>query len=251
MKTIFILPLIVTGFYIKAQVVTIPDAAFKRELLTQGVDQNGDGQIQMAEALQVKKLYVKNQRIQSLEGIREFKNLEELGCYQNELVNLDLRGLQKLVYLYANANRLESVDITGLTALKHIYLQNNPELLVKSDFTAFKALEQLFVSNTRCAALQLQNLSALKTVEASNCRLRRFVISGAVNLASISLAGNELTEADFEQLPQLEFIDISQNPLQSINIRNLKSLKNLSCLDCFRLQQINTSGCENLKPIIW
>lgn len=252
MKTIFVFLLFfITSMGLQAQVITIRDAAFKRELLTQGVDQNGDGQVQETEALQVKRLYVKNQRIRSLEGIREFKNLEELGCYQNELVNLDLRGLHKLVYLYANNNRLESVDITGLTALKHIYLQNNPELLVKPDFTGFKNLEQLFVSNTRCPALQLKNLSALKILEASHCRLRRFDISGAVNLSSVSLAGNELAEADFQQLPRIEFIDLSQNPLQSVNIRQLKKLKNLNCLDCFRLKQINTSGCENLKPIIW
>jgi Leucine-rich repeat (LRR) protein len=236
---------------VQAQVVAIPDAGFKRELLTQVIDQNGDDEIQVAEALLVKKLYVKNQRIKSLEGIREFKNLEELGCYQNELVQLDLRGLQKLVYLYANDNRLQSVIITGLVSLKHIYLHNNPDLLVNIDFTAFNALEQLFVSKTRCPALELKNLSALKTIEATHCRLRRFNIAGAVSLVSISIAGNELTEADFKQLPQIEFIDVSQNPLQFINIRHLKRLKQLSCLDCFRLKQINTSGCENLKPIIW
>lgn len=251
MRNIFLLAFVISGFRLHAQVLTIPDAAFKRELLTQGIDKNGDGEIQEAEALQVKRLYVKNQRIRSLEGIREFKNLEELGCYQNELVNLDLRGLHKLVYLYANNNRLESVDITGLTTLKHIYLHNNPDLVVNSDFTAFKVLEQLFISNTRCPALQLKNLSALKTLEASNCRLRRFDISGAVNLATINMAGNELTAADFRQLPHIEFIDVSKNPLQSLNIRHLKRLKNLNCLDCFQLKQINTSGCENLKPIIW
>jgi len=251
MKSLFLFSVIISSYWLQAQVVNIPDAAFRRELLTQGIDKNGDGEIQAAEALQVKKLYVKNQRIQSLEGIREFKNLEELGCYQNELVQLDLRGLQQLVYLYANDNRLESVTITGLTSLKHIYLHNNPDLLVPGDFTAFKWLEQLYVSKTRCPALDLKNLSALKTLEASHCRLRRFDISGAVNLVSVSIAGNELTEADFKQLPKIEFIDASKNPLQAINIRHLKRLKNLSCLDCFRLKQINTSGCENLKPIIW
>ncbi len=251
MKSLFLFTVIISSYWLQAQVVHIPDAAFRRELLTQGIDKNEDGEIQAAEALQVKKLYVKNQRIQSLEGIRDFKNLEELGCYQNELVNLDLRGLHKLVYLYANNNRLESVDINGLTALKHIYLHNNPDLLVPGDFTAFKWLEQLIVSNTRCPALQLKNLTALKTLEASHCRLRRFDISGAVNLATINMAGNELTAADFKQLPNIEFIDVSKNPLQSVNIRQLKKLKNLSCLDCFRLKQINTSGCENLKPIIW
>lgn len=251
MKSLFLFTVFISSYWVSAQVVHIPDAAFRRELLTQGIDKNGDGEIQAAEALQVKKLYVKNQGIQSLEGIREFKNLEELGCYQNELVQLDLRGLQQLVYLYANDNRLESVTITGLTALKHIYLHNNPNLVLPGDFTAFKWLEQLYVSNTRCPSLLLKNLSALKTLEASHCRLRRFDISGAVNLVSVSIAGNELTEADFQQLHQIEFIDVSKNPLQSVNIRQLKKLKNLSCLDCFRLKQINTSGCENLKPIIW
>lgn len=252
MKTLFLITvvMVITNSG-RTQVVRIPDAQFKRELLTQGIDKNGDGEIQAAEALQVKKLYVKNQRIQSLEGIREFKNLEELGCYQNELVHLDLRGLQQLAYLYANDNRLETVTITGLTALKHIYLQNNPELVLQGDFTAFKRLEQLFISKTRCPGLLVMNLTGLRVIEASNCRMRRFDISGAVSLVTINFSGNELTEADFKQLPQIELIDVSKNPLQEMNIRGLKRLKNLSCLDCFRLPQINTSGCEHLSQIIW
>lgn len=43
---------------LEAQIVNIPDTAFKRELLTQGVDENGDGEIQIVEAQKVTVLYV-------------------------------------------------------------------------------------------------------------------------------------------------------------------------------------------------
>jgi Leucine-rich repeat (LRR) protein len=236
---------------VKAQTINIPDVAFERELLTQGVDLNGDGKIQKNEAQKVTILYVKNQGIKDLEGLSNFTNLIEFGCYGNQIKNLDLSKLKKLQYVYANNNILQSININGLVELKHIYLQNNPNLYMNVDFLQFEKIEELNVENTRAPKLDLKNLKNLKIIEATNSRLTDIQIDGCENLEQLGLEKNMIVSVDFKKLPKIEYISLSYNPVKSIDIRQLKKLKNFSCLDCYNLKQINTSGCENLEPILW
>tara|TARA_R110000868_G_scaffold131361_4_gene341407 strand:+ start:6168 stop:6878 length:711 start_codon:yes stop_codon:yes gene_type:complete len=235
----------------KAQKINIPDAAFQRELFTQGIDLNNDGYIQESEAQKVTVLYVTKQGINNLEGISHFTNLEEFGCYGNQITKLDLSELKKLQRLYAYDNKLVELNISGLLALKDIFLQNNPDLYLSLDFTKYPNLEELHINATRTPRLIIKNLVHLKMVNVSNSRLSDLQIDGAINLESLWLDNNELIEIDFKKLPKIEYIGLSNNPIKKVDIRHLKSLKNFSCLDCFDLKQINTSGCENLEPIVW
>lgn len=250
-NTILLLVYLCMTIICHAQIIMIPDNAFKRALLAQGIDENGDGNIQKTEAQKLTVLYVAKQGIKSLEGIEQFTNLAEFGCNGNELTKLNLSALKKLQYLYAYDNMLESININGLNALKHIYIQNNPYLFVNIDFSQFSNLEELYIKNDRVLKLNLTNLKKLKIIEASSTGLSDLQISGSENLTQIWLENNQLVFVDFKQLEKIEFLTLSNNPLQSIDIRQLKKLRKLSCLDCNALKQINTSGCENLEPIIW
>jgi Leucine-rich repeat (LRR) protein len=252
MKNTFILyTLLFCVSLINAQTIKIPDSAFKRELLTQGIDENGDGTIQKNEALKVTKLYVSKQGIKSLDGIEQFTNLIEFGCHYNEIKNLDLKTLKKLQFLYAFNNLLESININGLTELKHIHIHNNPNLVVNIDLLQFKNLEELQIENNRISKLNLKNLKNLKFVNAENTRLIEIQIEGCDNLEQLWLSKNQLISVDFKPLTKIEYISLSYNPVKHIDIRQLKGLKKISCLDCYHLKQINTSGCENLEPILW
>ena len=57
-----------------AQIVNIPDANFLAELISDGVDTNDDGQIQVSEAEAVTNLVIISSDISSLEGINRFTN---------------------------------------------------------------------------------------------------------------------------------------------------------------------------------
>lgn len=234
-----------------AQTIKFSDPQFKRELLTQGFDLNSNDEIEVSEAEKIEVLYVKNQGIESVDGIEEFKNLKEFGCYNNNIKSLDLTALQKLQFLYAYDNNLEKVQINGLKELKHIFLQNNPNLYINIDFKQYADLEEIWVDNTRCPILDVSNLKSLKEIHATDCQLKQINVDSCINLKSLWLDKNQLTEADFKQLESIEYITLSYNPISKINIKFLKNLIHFSCLDCSRLKQINTSGCENLEPILW
>jgi hypothetical protein len=111
-------------------IVSIPDANFKTKLLILGagknacntvidIDANHDGQIQVDEARRVIRLDVAEASIASLGGIKSFENLQFLRCGNNQLTELDLAGMNKLLGLACNYNQLMTLDLsqTGIQAL--------------------------------------------------------------------------------------------------------------------------------------
>ena len=52
-KYLFIIIVLLIASVSKAQIVNIPDPIFKAELINAGVDTNGDGEIQVSEAIVV------------------------------------------------------------------------------------------------------------------------------------------------------------------------------------------------------
>ena len=132
-----------------AQVINIPDAAFKTALLSANtnndvarnnngdsiiIDVNGDGSIQQSEALMVFKLKVENEGISSLEGVQYFYNLHELECNENQLTALNVAGLiylgsvecadNQIIELDFSANPMLTELICNDNSLTHINLKN-------------------------------------------------------------------------------------------------------------------------------
>lgn len=69
---------------------------------------------------------IKKSEINTIKEIisNEYKGLLE-SEYDNELIELDLHGLTKLVNLNVNRNKLSSIDITGCTSLEKLNISNN------------------------------------------------------------------------------------------------------------------------------
>src|SRR6218665_165484 len=110
MKKIVILLLLFAGMA-NAQIVNIPDPAFKARLLASSasdpantiakdfsdqwiaIDANSDGQIQVSEAQAIKYLNITGQTIVDLTGLNGFSNLEVLFNLSNGVSSLDLTAL--------------------------------------------------------------------------------------------------------------------------------------------------------------
>ena len=112
------------GFIGNAQIINIPDANFKYELLISNtangtaqdldgnnlaIDANGNNEIEVSEALQVSFLNLNFKGINSLTGLAYFTNLKTLDCSGNPITVLDVSTLTLLENLhceYANINSL-------------------------------------------------------------------------------------------------------------------------------------------------
>lgn len=126
MKNLYTFLLLFTCGFLNAQIVNIPDANFKNALIEEGVDTNGDGEIQVSEAETVVNLNVSFKGIQSMEGIQSFVNLEELYCNNNQLTSLDISQNVNLQVLICADNQLSNLDVTQNINLKSLLCWDNP-----------------------------------------------------------------------------------------------------------------------------
>lgn len=211
---------------LNAQVVRIPDANFKQRIIALGHDTNDDGQIQVSEAQKVTTLYVDKLDIVNLEGINSFTNLEELGCHQNKLAALDVSKLKKLKFLYAFGNRIQKLNITGLSHLEHLYIESNT-WLTSIDFTEYPKLTHLHCSNNRFTKLDVSGLSNLEELDAENNNLETVVLNKAPKLKTVKLKNNPLKGGtlDIRFLTYLEYLDLEGCGLVFINFSGTLSLK--------------------------
>jgi Leucine-rich repeat (LRR) protein len=225
MKKIFSACFLFIAMKAIAQTVRIPDPNFKQRVIALGYDTNGDNQIQVSEAQQVKKLYVNGLGIVNMEGINSFINLVELGCYNNNLSTLDVSKLKKLKYLYAYNNRIEALNISGLNSLEHLYVQNN-FLLTALDLSGLTALTELFVMGNKLKKLDVSGLGKLEKIDAENNKIETALLTKAPKLISVNLKNNLLSETiDIRGLSRLEYFNAEGCNLLYINFSGTISLK--------------------------
>lgn len=126
MKRILLFMLLFTTIAGSAQVVNIPDNAFKAVLLASAtdngtaknamgaaiaIDANNDGEISEAEAADVAGLDVSGASIYALDGIAYFVNLETLDCSYNSLATLDVSANTALSDLTCSNNNLVTMFV--------------------------------------------------------------------------------------------------------------------------------------------
>jgi len=176
-----------------AQVINIPDVAFKNKLVTSAadyntvavdssgdfiaVDANADGQIDQEEAEEVRELYLQNSGIATLEGIQYFTKLRVLYVQYNSLTAFNAAAVPDLRELNCAHNQLTSLTVAGLDHLETLVCNNN-------------------------------QLSALAFT------------GGMEYLQSVSCSFNNLSQLDFSECPQFSALSCDSNNITYINLKN-------------------------------
>ena len=193
-----------------AQIVNIPDAAFKAKLLeaditntvaynSSGVpmkiDSNNDGNIQVSEALAVYKLYARIANISDLTGIASFTNLTVLSCRDNQLT---------------------SVNISSLTNLEEFYCYNN--LLISLNVSNSPNLNKLYCYSNSISNLNITNCLALADFQCNNNQLTTLNIANRFNLAKLYCQYNLLSSINTTNCTNLNDYDCRNNSLPTIDV---------------------------------
>lgn len=165
------------------------------------VDANGDGEIQVSEAQNIKVLKIispsSTLQLSSVEEISYFSNLTKLNFSENNLSAIDLSGLNSLEEINLTKNKVASIDVPHLTNLRSLMIQNN--LLTSLDVSDKTGLQLLFCDYNPLTNLDLANTTALE---------------------SLSCTATSLTKIDMSDSPVRMFV-CSLNPsLESLNVNN-------------------------------
>ena len=234
-------------------IIEIPDEHFKAALVSSNsidtngdrvgdsdIDLNDDGEIQRSEAELVEGLimnfdYYEIGRLVDFSGIENFINLQYLKItgagdsvggeiVVSELLTYDFTTLKKLEFLEFNnlaTNSVDVLDLSGLTNLTEVKLINNrPDYSVPEEEweDPVNFMEINFEGTDNLTNLDITN-SFLNIDFCQTPSLKR--------LNMFYLEGGEPEVFDFHCLTELEWLDISENYINSLVLKNSSVLKTL------------------------
>ena len=135
-------------------VIHFPCANFRTWLLEQ--TWGTKGYVTPAEIAGITVMDASSRQIADLTGIEYFTNLQALFADNNKLTTLNVQGLTNLRTLYVDNNQLTSLDVSALTNLEILYAYSNQ--LTSLNVQSLTNLVQLAVSNNRLSVLDLTGL---------------------------------------------------------------------------------------------
>ncbi|RYJ38612.1 Internalin-related protein [Flavobacterium anhuiense] len=275
----------------KAQIITFPDANFKAKLLQANgsntiakdlnsnyfkIDSNNNGEIEIAEALNVSYLDLRDSNIASLDQLSNFSNLTDFNCSNNNLGILDVSSLKKLTRLVCSSNLISDLNLSDLSKISSLICgQNKLTSLNVSNLTELNIIE---CNNNDLQSLDVSNSSHLRELVCYKNKLTELKLPNSTVLWFFKCAQNLLPSLDIAKLPGLEYLDFwdnkitfldfsnskiitdcygGANPIESIDLSNqvlLETLwightliKTLDISSSKNLKELNISDCPNLE----
>ncbi len=261
MKKIYLLISFMMFAVFQAQIVNIPDPVFKARLLsantTNGIavnssnqniviDTNGDQEIQVAEALNVSKLFIPGQTgsmIANLTGINQFTNLTSLSVFNNTLTTFQISGLSSLQVIHIANNNLTTLSIDNLSSLQNLSIVNNQ--LTNFSVTNTPNLQTLSCSGNQLASIDISNFPSLVTLECNNNLITTLILNNNNNLLNISATNNNLTAISLEEAPNLVNLYLNNNLFTTIDAGKLTQLSNFNFSNNPNLVNFNIKNGKN------
>ena len=249
MKKITLL-LLFWGCSFSAQNINFTDFSFKTVLLTANaqnqstiakdlngnptsVDTNGDGEIQVSEAMNISYFNATGlfSNIQNIEGIEYFQNLKTLIVIGQQLTSVDLSNNVLLEQLYLHTNSIAILDVSNLSNLIELSVDNNP--LTTINFNANNDLLRIYCSYTLLNDLNLiqcPNLMELNCVETLLTTIELFgtkvttLTTGGDQLETIFAKNGLPSNIDIFPSPNLRYLCIDENELSPTTLLTLQNL---------------------------
>jgi len=210
-----------------AQIVNIPDSNFKAALISEGVDLNNDGEIQVTEAQLIDSLFIRNRNIFDLTGIEAFTSLRKLYCEYNNLTIIDIGSNAALTHLYCTGNQISILDVSKNSSLKVLDCPANP--LKNLDVSKNSALEILYCAESQIENLNVSGCIALTDLYCSVNKLEYLDVSANALLTHLFCENNQLETLDASSNPALKYLYCGVNKITILNAGNNVYLRELSC----------------------
>ncbi|WP_377712960.1 matrixin family metalloprotease [Pseudofulvibacter geojedonensis] len=199
----------------------IPDINFETALENLGYDDvSGDGQVPTALIEVVTSLDISGQSISDLTGIKDFTALQSIDFSLNSMQSIDISGLTNLESIYANPApmSLTSLDVSNLPALKTLTL--NDTGITQLDVSDSTLLEELIIPVNSLTSLDISANTLLEKIEIRSTPLGSLNTNGLTSLVDLTVKNTLVESLDLTDNIALEIIDVSNNQLNQLNIRN-------------------------------
>ncbi|WP_312394654.1 T9SS type A sorting domain-containing protein [Chryseobacterium sp.] len=272
-----------------SQNLTITDSYFKQFLLSADssntfakdlagnftkIDINGDGEIQVAEAANIKEIstvkFPQRTLINEID-VRQFVNLEELGCTVgrlspvapdvfSNLKYIKASGLSKLKSIYAYHNSLISVDASYCSSLTNLEIKDNYIIGVSSsnnntikniNLEGCTSLTYYTITGTSLENINVKNCTALLELSVESNEISNLNITGCINLERLYCSFNKVPTLDFSSFVKLREISCIRNLFTEIDVSHQPLLQLLECDDNPLLAKINIQNGSVLQGLFF
>lgn len=189
----------------------------------------------------------------NLAGCKNYTNTSDsgLGIPFNYGKNTNLSGCVSLAGSFYIYEHMETLNLSGCTALEYINNTNNINLK-ELDVSGCSRLKEIDInqSNDRMALskISLTGCTELKALYCNSCELTALDVSSCNKLEQLYCNDNRLTSLKLGELPLLYDLYCAGNQLASLDINQCKSLQTLSC-GWNQLTTLNVSTFNELGRI--
>ena len=159
-------------------------------------------------------------------------------------------SLEVLIVRYTN---IETLSLDHLLRLQKLELSDNGRLRKISSLENLHDLQYLDISGTALeGTLSLSWADSLKSLYISHTSIQRiFTDHPLPHLLSFSAPYTGLTDADFlHHLPNLEWLDLSDCPIESIPEESLRQLTELECLNVSGTKLQSLPNLDSLNKLL-
>ena len=162
------------------------------------------------EKIQVLIPFLSDKEINTLAGIEYLPNLRVISLPKVNVENVDFSTYKNLEYLYFNFQT--SIENNKL---KEINLNEN--LKVKNIIVSF--------NKNNKKILNYEHLSKLENIKVVNSAIKNINLSNSVK--TISLINDEISKINLHNYQNLEFLDLSYNPIFNIDLSKLINIERI------------------------
>lgn len=208
-----------------------PDENFRAYLL-ETWDENQDGILTREEADRADRMDISGLEIETLQGIKHFRNLRMLDCSKNRLTWLELSDLDQLQELRCHGNSMTELDLVRCPALETLYCSKNQ--LTTLSLGALPSLTALLCQDNRLVELDVSACPKLEFLLCSDNCLPFLDVSANSGLTELQAQGNvslrpELTEGCTLDLSTIPGFD----PARASGWKNAFAAGNILTVDEF------------------
>lgn len=261
MKTKLLLLLFILGISAQSQTITFPDTVFKNQLLAANssnsiaknqagtnvaIDTNGDGQIQVSEALGIYQLVISYTAITNLSGIENFTNLRKLSCSSIGITSLNVTALTNLTELAAVNGQLTNLNASGLTNLTNLSCRNNQ--ISTLNLTGTNNLTDLACQTNQLQVLNLSGKSQLTTLDCYSNQMTSLNLTACSSLTSARVYSNLLNTLNVSDCPALYSLDCYSNNITSLDLSHNPALLWVDCHSNL-ISSLNVQGCSLMSNL--
>lgn len=167
--------------------------------------------------------------VESIKGFSSDHQLASLDAHGSNLAVLDISSLEYIRTLNISETKVKVLDISANISLNSLWADNSQLSQLSVSDNEYSELYTLSLENTAMVDIDLSQFPALSHLNIENASVSKLDLTQNIALYNLRASGNDLVELTIGDLPHLTYLDLSDNPLERLNITG--QLSSLGRLD--------------------